>query len=187
MRPARLGPTAPASARVGQDASAEDVVTLARDVLQSRIALVPARPDADALAPEVIAPAGRPLYEVEAEGTWGSLAAALCAEAATRRADAARRSEEAPIRSRAGILAELLLGSRSDFAAVSERARELGIPVDGWHVATQMEIAGQGVDAAGDAVATHALREEIFHLALRAGRTLGPGSWSGTQLRSAVV
>jgi len=155
--------------------------------LQARIALAPARPESDPLDPAVIAPAGRPLYEVEAEGTWGSLAAALCAEAATRRVDAARRSEEAPIRSRAGILAELLLGSPSDFAAVSERARELGVPVDGWHVATQIEIGGPATRDAADPVATHALREEVFHVALRSARTLGPGGWNGAQLRSAVV
>jgi sugar diacid utilization regulator len=174
-------------ARLAPEASVEEIVRAAGEVLGAQVTLASPSDGADALALDVVAPAGRPLYRVEAEGSWGGLAAVLCANAATRRADAARRSEEAPIRSRAGILTELLLGSRGDAAAVAERARELGIPVDGWHVATQLEVAGQGVDAAGDAVATHALREEVFHLALRAARTIGSGSWSGTQLRSAVV
>lgn len=174
-------------AGLGEDASTEDVVAFAGELLESEVVLRPADEDADGFAPEVIAPGGRPLHEVEVDGTWGRLAAALCAEAASRRAEAARRTEEAPIRSRAGILAELLLDPRGTSGAVAERARELGVPVDGWHVAIQIEIGGVHGPAEADPIATHTLREEVFHLALRSARALGPGSWTGAQLRSAVI
>lgn len=174
-------------ARLDPEASPEDVAALASEVLEARVELTPPSPDEDGFASDVIVAAGRPLYRVEAEGTWTGLAAALCANAATRRIEAARRSEEEPIRSRAGVLAEILLGGGGDLTAVAERARELGIPVDGWHVATQIDMADQHPRRAHDAVATHTLREEVFHLALRASRTFGSGSWSGAQVRSSVV
>jgi sugar diacid utilization regulator len=174
-------------AELAEQAAAEDVVALASEVLQCEVVLRPAGDRADGLAPGVIAPGGRPLHEVEVDGTWGRLAAALCAEAASRRAEASRRTEEAPIRSRAGILAELLLDPRGSSGAAVERARELGVPVDGWHVAAEIEIRHAHGPAEADPIATHALREDVFHLALRSARTLGPGTWTGAQLRSAVI
>jgi sugar diacid utilization regulator len=174
-------------AELAEDASIEDVVAFAAELLECEVVLRPVGETADGLAPGVIAPGGRPLHEVEVDGTWGRLAAALCAEGASRRAEAARRMEEAPIRSRAGILAELLLDPRGSSGAVVERARELGVPVDGWHVAVEIEIGRAAGSAEADPIATHTLREEVFHLALRSARTLGPGSWTGAQLRSAVI
>lgn len=183
LRLARLDRLREQLGRLDPEATPEDVVAFAGELLEDTVVLGTPSDDLGDLLLEVIAAGGRPLHRVEAAGTWGGIAAALCAEAASRRADAMRRREEAPIRSRAGVLAELLLGSRGDSAAVAERARELGVPVDGWHLATQVELGGQPADP----VATHALQEEVFHLALRAARTLGPGSWSGAQLRSAVL
>ncbi len=165
------------------EAGIDDVIALAARALEAEVALASPRDAADELALDVVRAGGRPLQRVEVAGSWGGIAAALCAEAATRRADSARRREEAPIRSRAGVLAELFLGARDDSAAVAERARELGVPVDGWHVATQIELGGFG----GDPVQTHTLREEVFHLALRSARNVGPGSWNGAQVRSVVL
>jgi sugar diacid utilization regulator len=168
---------------LGPDAGSDDVVALAARTLEADVGLAAAGDDGDELALDVVPTGGRALQRVEVAGAWGAIAAALCAQAATRRADATRRREEAPIRSRAGVLAELLIGARDDSAAVAERARELGVPVDAWHVATQIELGG----FAGDPVQTHTLREEVFDLALRSARNLGPGSWSGAQVRSAVL
>jgi sugar diacid utilization regulator len=170
-------------AELEPEARIDDVIALAARALEADVALASPGDAADELALDVVSAGGRPLQRVEAAGSWGGIAAALCAEAATRRADAARRREEAPIRSRAGVLAELLLGARDDSAAVAERARELGVPVDGWHVAAQIELGGFG----GDPVQRHTLREEVFHLALRSARTVGPGSWNGAQVRSAAL
>lgn len=169
------------------EASVEEIVALAGDVLQCPVMLEPVGENADPLAPQVVSLVGRPLQRVVVDAACGELAAALCAEAATRRADAARRDEEAPIRSRAGILAELLLGSGDNTASLVERAREVGVSVDGWHVASQIEIAGSDANGHDNPVAAHAQREEVFHLALRTARALGAGSWNGVQLRSAVV
>jgi sugar diacid utilization regulator len=165
------------------EASAEDVVAFAVDALEAGVELSAPTDGSDDLDLDVVAAAGRPLHRFEVAGTWGRIAAALCAEAVTRRADATRRREEAPIRSRAGILAELLLGARNDSGAVAERARELGVPIDGWHVATEIALGGSD----GDAVQTHSLGDEVFHLALRSARNLGRGSWNGAQLRTAVL
>src|SRR5581483_11849537 len=165
----------------------EAIAALASEILEGHVRLASPSPEADEFAPDVIVVGGRPLHRVEADGTWARLASALCASAAARRIEAVRRSEEAPIRSRAGVLTEILLGERGNLTAVAGRARELGIPVDGWHVATQIVIAGQPARRARDVAAAHALREEVFHLALRASRTFGSGNWDGAQVRSSIV
>ena len=174
-------------AELAGDAGIDEVVALASRLLHAKIELRPADGTTSGLAPGVVAAGGRPLHEVRVDGTWGALAAALCADVASRRVEAVRRTEEAPIRSRAGVLAELLLDPRGGTGTVVERARELGLPVDGWHVAAQIEIGPDGDPALADPIASHALREEAFHLALRSARALGPGSWSGAQLRSAAI
>ena len=174
-------------ADLAEDAGIDDVVALASRLLDAEVELRPAPDTLGGLAPGVIAAGGQPLHEVQVKGTWGELAAALCAEAASRRAEAARRTEWAPIRSRAGVLAELLLDPRGAAGSVVERARELGVPVDGWHVAAQIEVGHVDDPALADPIASHALREEAFHLALRSARALGPGSWTGAQLRSAAI
>lgn len=165
----------------------EEIAALASEVLEAQVGLASPSPEAGEFAPDVIVVGGRPLHRVEADGRGAGLASALCASAAARRIEAVRRSEEAPIRSRAGALAEILLVERGDLTAVAGRARELGIPVDGWHIATQIVIAGPHSRRALDAVATHTLHEEVFHLALRASRAFGSGSWDGAQVRSSIV
>ncbi len=171
-------------ARLDPETSPEDIAALASELLEARVGLASPGPDADGFASDVIVAAGRPLHRVEAEGAWAGLAAALCASAATRRIEAARRSEEEPIRSRAGVLAEILLGGRGDVTAVAERARELGIPVDGWHVATQIDIEPTAIRAARTTRSPHtrcARRSSISHCAPHghSARGAGPGRRCG--------
>jgi hypothetical protein len=57
------------------------------------------------------------------------------AAAAGRRLDAAARASELPIRSRSGLLSELLMSESALSEDLLERARQLSLPVTGWHIA----------------------------------------------------
>lgn len=54
-------------------------------------------------------------------------------------AAAAGPSEEAPARSRAQVLTELLIAPEKQAQELAPRARTLGLPVDGWHVVLRVE------------------------------------------------
>ncbi len=54
-------------------------------------------------------------------------------------AAAAGPTEEAPARSRAQVLTELLIAPEKQAQELAPRARTLGLPVDGWHVVLRVE------------------------------------------------
>jgi sugar diacid utilization regulator len=63
-----------------------------------------------------------------------------------------------------------------------QRARDLGVPVDGWHVAAQLELGnlvGAGVD-------THELRHRLSRVALATLREAG-GSWHSARSGATLV
>ena len=151
---------------------------------KTSIRIAPAAEDVQAEDLDTIAVAGRATHTVEADGARGWIAAALCASAASRTLEGRRLIEEAPIRSRAAIIAELLLTRQLE--TVAERARDFGIAVDGWHIAAQIEIDDRGSRPGANAVAEHALREELLRVALRVARAQGSATWEGTQLSSAL-
>jgi sugar diacid utilization regulator len=63
----------------------------------------------------------------------------------------ARRARELPIRSREEVLSELLTAPPQGRAPLVQRARTLGFPIDGWHVAVRLDLddamAGQEMAA----------------------------------------
>src|SRR5260370_8197793 len=61
------------------------------------------------------------------------------ADAATRLADGEERARELPIRSRSELLAELLISESTLNEDMLEPARQLGVPLAGWHVAVRIE------------------------------------------------
>jgi sugar diacid utilization regulator len=85
---------------------------------------------------------------------------------------AAQHAAEIPIRSRAEVLTELLSAPESGRAALVARARGLGLPVDGWHVAARLEfeeVATPGPDI-------HHAQLEFARAALQGARATG-GTW----------
>jgi sugar diacid utilization regulator len=53
---------------------------------------------------------------------------------------AAHRAEELPIQSREEVLGELLASPPRDRPQIVQRARSLGLPIDGWHVAVRVDV-----------------------------------------------
>lgn len=96
---------------------------------------------------------------------------------------AARRAEEAPIRSVAELLTELMAADPTRSPRLLNRARSLGLPVDGWHVVARVEI--DELDGGDEATALE-LQETVATLALRIARASG-GSWHVARSESAVL
>jgi sugar diacid utilization regulator len=94
-----------------------------------------------------------------------------------------RRAEEAPIRSAAELLTELLAADPTRSPWLLNRARSMGLAVDGWHIVGRIEL--DGPDPV-DESATFAFLETIAALALQTVRASG-GTWHVARSESAVL
>jgi sugar diacid utilization regulator len=144
------------------------------------------------------APADPPRAAVAVEGqveAWiaapeqeGDLALALdivlhAAAAGARQAfTRARRAAELPIQSREEALSELLSAPEHGRAPIVQRARDLGVPVDGWHVAARLELE----DLAGAGLDLHETRLGLSRAALAAVLE-GGGTWHSARSGSALM
>ncbi len=107
------------------------------------------------------------------------------ADAAARIADAERKARELPIRSRAELLAELLISESALNEDMLDRARQLGIPLAGWHIAVRIE-ADNLAAVAPDEVARFELLESAGQIALGAAAAAG-GTWYLSRIARAIV
>jgi sugar diacid utilization regulator len=105
--------------------------------------------------------------------------------AAARLLDLARRAHEVPVRSRSELLAELLMSEAAINEDLLERARQLAIPIAGWHVAVRVE--ADDLDESGrDEVHRFELLESAGQAALQAATATG-GTWYLTRIARAIV
>jgi sugar diacid utilization regulator len=86
-----------------------------------------------------------------------------------------RHAEELPIQSREEALSELLAAPSQARAALVHRARTLGIPIDGWHVAARLEVE-ELADSDDSELAAYEARVRLGRATLHALRTMG-GEW----------
>ena len=105
--------------------------------------------------------------------------------AAGRLLDLARRARELPVRSRSELLAELLMSDAAINEDLLERARQLGVPVGGWHVAIRIE-ADNLADAEKDEIHRFELLEMAGQVALQAVTATG-GTWYLSRIAHAIV
>src|SRR5215471_9469814 len=106
--------------------------------------------------------------------------------AAGRLLDLARRARELPARSRSELLAELLMMSETAIDEdLLDRARQLAIPVGGWHVAVRIE-ADDLDEAEPDEVHRFETLETAGQLALQAVMATG-GTWYLSRIARAIV
>ena len=97
----------------------------------------------------------------------------------------ADRAEALPIQSREEVLTELLLAAPEVRPELVVRARQLGLAIDGWHVATRLELE-ELVDAPNDALAAYDERLHVARSALQAARK-GGGSWDSARTGTAIL
>lgn len=126
-----------------------------------------------------------------APGTGGELGIAatlvlhVAASAAERALDLARRARDVPARSRSELLAELLMSDAAINEDLLERARQLAIPISGWHVALRIE--ADDLDATEeDEVHRFELLEAAGQAALQAASAAGE-TWYLTRVARAII
>ena len=118
-------------------------------------------------------------------GVGARLVLHTAAFAAARLLDLTRRARELPARSRSELLAELLMSEAAVNEDLLDRARQLGIPVGGWHVAVRIE-ADDLEEAEPDEVQRFELLEAASQLALQAVSAAG-GTWYLSRVARAIV
>jgi sugar diacid utilization regulator len=124
---------------------------------------------------------------VAARRQEGDLALALdlalsIVAAATRQAlERARLAETLPLQSRAAVLGELLVAPPAAQDAIAHRARSLGVPIDGWHVAARLEFEDLAPGPRHDAVAADHARLQLANAAVQALRAAGR-EWHGARV-----
>ncbi len=106
-----------------------------------------------------------------AAGMAHRLAQIAAGEITARWLEGERTRADAPIRSRGVVLTELLLAAPHRTTLVADRARSLGLPVDGWHTVVRLELEAS---------------DEHVRTALETARAAG-GVWHAALLGSAIV
>jgi sugar diacid utilization regulator len=118
-------------------------------------------------------------------GVGARLVLHTAAFAAAHLLDMARRARELPVRSRSELLAELLMSDAAINEDLLDRARQLAIPVGGWHVAVRIE-ADDLEEAEPDEVHRFELLEAAGQLALQAVAAAG-GVWYLSRIARGIV
>jgi len=118
-------------------------------------------------------------------GIGARLVLHTAALAAARLLDLARQARELPARSRSDLLAELLMSDAAINEDLLDRARQLGIPVGGWHVAVRIE-ADDLEEAVPDEIHRFELLEAAGQLAVQAVTAAG-GTWYLSRIARAIV
>jgi sugar diacid utilization regulator len=172
------------------DGSPERLVERAGAALGVQLSLVSSEPESGPRTPVVL--------DDHVEG-WlsapqqeGALAMGLeivlqVTGAAVQRALArARRAEELPIQSQAELLSELLSAPQQGRARIVQRARDLGVPIDGWHVAVRVEFEELTDPGDGRELAAFESRLGVARVLMRAVRGSG-GKWHSARSGMAVM
>ena len=107
-------------------------------------------------------------------GVASRLVVALTNAAIERSISAATWGLGGPVRSRHAVLSDILIANDSHWGRLSDQARNLGIPIDGWHRALMLEIADTPDSMSYD------LQQTIGEASLRTVR--GPGTTWHTAL-----
>jgi hypothetical protein len=124
---------------------------------------------------------------LSAKSQDGDLALALdlalsIAASGTRQAlERARLADSLPLQSRAAVLGELLVAPPAARDGIAHRARVLGVPIDGWHVAARLDFEDLSDGAVRDPIAADQARLRLASAAVQALRTNGGREWHGAR------
>jgi hypothetical protein len=98
----------------------------------------------------------------------------------------ARRSQELPIQSREQALSELLAASSATRDKMVLRARSVGLPVDGWHIAVRLDFEDLSDSIPEDELAAYQERGRLARDTLQAARAAG-GTWHQARAADAYL
>jgi sugar diacid utilization regulator len=147
-----------------------------------------AAPDSDVSAPVMVG--AQLLGHFTAPDAHGDLGVAArlvlhtAASTAGRLLDIAARARDLPVRSRSELLAEMLM-TDAQSEDLLDRARQLNVPVGGWHLAVHVEAENLD-ELRRDEVHTFEILETAGQVALQAVARAG-GTWHVARVARAVV
>ena len=145
-------------------------------------------PDSDVSAPVMVG--AQLLGHFTAPDAHGDLGVAArlvlhtAASTAGRLLDIAARARDLPVRSRSELLAEMLM-TDAQSEDLLDRARQLGVPVGGWHLAVHVEAENLD-ELRRDEVHSFEILETAGQVALQAVARAG-GTWHVARVARAVV
>jgi sugar diacid utilization regulator len=127
---------------------------------------------------------------VPARGDSGDVILRLllhCVARAAEHVEAERqRAAEVPVQTRAELLTELLAREPQASRDLLRRARELGIPIDGWHVVARLELENLAQLQPGDEMAAFHRTQLVARIAMESARSRG-GTWNRAGWGSAIL
>jgi hypothetical protein len=159
------------------DGRPEAIAQHAGAALGIPITLVARRPPNGAMA--AVGGHGQTEAWLTAPAQEGDLALALdltlsiAASATWRALEGRRLAERVPLESRGAVLGELLVAPPAARDAIAHRARTLGVPVDGWHVAARLDFEDLNGSPENDPIATDHARLRIAGTAVQSLRAGG--------------
>jgi sugar diacid utilization regulator len=109
----------------------------------------------------------------------------LAAASAGRVLGREARERELPVRSREDVLSELLLATPSEHPRLVQRARAIGLPIDGWHVVVELDVE-ELRDDDGDQLSAYAARSE-FGRSMLSGARIDGGTWHTARAGAAIL
>jgi sugar diacid utilization regulator len=170
-------------------AGPEELGQAAGRALGTKVEYVVTPPEEGVSVPVLVdeAPSGH-FAAPEAGGEIGVAAGLVlhaAAAAAARHLDLTRRAIQTPVRSRSELLAELLMSDSAISEDLLARARQLGIPVSGWHLAVRVE-ADDLDEAEHDEVRRFELLEAAGQAALQAVSAAGE-TWYLSRIARAII
>ena len=121
-----------------------------------------------------------------AEDQVRELVLQLVADSASRVMAEANRAEHLPMMSQSELLTELLASDEAHEEPLLSRARALGIPVDGWHIVTRLDLENLLASVNKDEIAAYELRDDLVRRIMRALRG-GQGSWHHARSRQDLL
>ncbi len=108
------------------------------------------------------------------------------AAAAERLERARQRAAEVPVQTRAELLTELLVREPQASRDLVRRARQLGIPIDGWHVVVRLELENLAELRPNDEVGAFNLAQLATRVAMESARSTG-GTWNRAGTGSTIL
>jgi PucR-like helix-turn-helix protein/diguanylate cyclase with GGDEF domain len=166
------------------DGRPEAIAEHAGAALGIPISLVSRRPSAGAMAPvrghdQTEAWLAAPLQEGDLALAL-DLTLAIAASSTWRALERRRLAESVPLESRGAVLGELLVAPPAARDAIAHRARALGVPIDGWHVAARLDFEDLAGGTESDPIAADQARLRLASTAIQSLRA-GGSDWSSAR------